>query len=386
MTEITDVDQLIILGNGFDLASGLNSTYDNFISFTLREHDTSIEEITHKINLTNVDQLFNTPITHLNSWYLLLVYSKISKDSTWREVEKQILKWIKDPDLSREFRANINSFNRHGIDYVTSHTATISALIFFKMHEESQLDKNITEFLFLELLKLEKDFERFLNSSAGYKIQNISYFDKARSILNNILEFDGYNRGYNIMSFNYTDPWNSRWDNAYDGYKEIKGPQNISMIHGISLGAKDDVNRIIFGIDNEGINAGSLGYKFTKVYRTLFMSSDNNIQSKYKPEKVFNTSLKAIKFYGHSLGEADYGYFQQMFDYLDLYNNNDLILYFFYSNWYESGRKDEELLQEQIFAVSKLIEKYGNTMSNKYHGSNLLTRLIQNKRIVIQKI
>lgn len=386
MTQIKDVDQLVILGNGFDLASGIHTTYENFIDFVLEENKIDIEQITDSIDRINVNQVSNSNIFRLNSWYLLLAHSKMSKDPTWKEVEGQILKWINNYKLSIDFNSDVTRFKLRGIETINSHSATISALIFIKMYSVSQLNKSLNEFLFFELLKLEKDFERFLNKRAGYNYQNIMYFDNSRSILNNILDFDEYNLGYNIMSFNYTDPWNSRWDNGYDGYQNVRNPENISMIHGLALGANDEVNRIIFGVDNEGINAGSLEYKFTKVYRTLFMNSDTNIQRKYKPEKVFNSSLKAIKFYGHSLGEADYGYFQQMFDYLDLYNNNELILYFFYSNWKGSGKKDEDLLQEQIFAVSRLIEKYGNTMNNKYHGSNLLTRLIQNKRIIIQKI
>lgn len=75
-----------------------------------------------------------------------------------------------------------------------------------------------------------------------------------------------------------------------------------------------------------------------------------------------------------------------MFDFYDLYKNNDLKLYFYFSNWPGSGFTDEEMLRLRVNEVTNLIGIYGTTLDNKYHGKNLLTKMQQTGRIVIKKI
>ena len=64
----------------------------------------------------------------------------------------------------------------------------------------------------------------------------------------------------------------------------------------------------------------------------------------------------------------------------DLYNSN-IKLIFYYSKI--EGRTVEEVRQEQYRNITKLIEQYGETLDNKAHGRNLLTRLIQTGRLKI---
>lgn len=90
--------------------------------------------------------------------------------------------------------------------------------------------------------------------------------------------------------------------------------------------------------------------------------------------------MDVIKFYGYSLARADYSYFQYIFDMYDLYNSN-IKLIFYYSKI--EGRTVEEVRQEQYRNITKLIEQYGETLDNKAHGRNLLTRLIQTGRLKI---
>ncbi len=71
----------------------------------------------------------------------------------------------------------------------------------------------------------------------------------------------------------------------------------------------------IFGIDNSSITAKDYSYVFTKSFRTLINYSDDRKPNGSEIQNVFDTNIKYIKFFGHSLGEADYSYLQQMFDY-----------------------------------------------------------------------
>lgn len=155
------------------------------------------------------------------------------------------------------------------------------------------------------------------------------------------------------------------------------------MVHGKALKKSDNNNRLIFGIDHTRISADDVCYRFTKNFRTLILNGSKPMKDK---NNIYEENINIIKFYGHSLCEADYSYFQQMFDFYEIYGNNKLKLYFYFSNWFESGITDTELLQKNVAAITNLIEIYGQTLDNKDHGKNLLTRLQQTGRIVVKQI
>ena len=75
------------------------------------------------------------------------------------------------------------------------------------------------------------------------------------------------------------------------------------------------------------------------------------------------------------MSEADYSYFQSIFDYYNLYSNNNVSLLFYYSEGYE-----------QTDAIYNLINEYGKTLSNKEQGKNLLHKLLLENRLKIIKI
>lgn len=85
-----------------------------------------------------------------------------------------------------------------------------------------------------------------------------------------------------------------------------------------------------------------------------------------------NNSPLIIKFYGHSLSEADYSYFQSIFDYYNLYSNCRMGLVFYYSEGYE-----------QTDEIYRLINVYGDTLSNQKQGKNLIHKLLLENRLKI---
>ena len=88
-----------------------------------------------------------------------------------------------------------------------------------------------------------------------------------------------------------------------------------------------------------------------------------------------NNMPLTIIFYGHSLSKADYSYFQSIFDYYDIYSNNNVSLIFYYSEGYE-----------QTDAIYELINSYGKTLSNKDQGKNLIHKLLLENRLKIEQI
>ena len=170
-----------------------------------------------------------------------------------------------------------------------------------------------------------------------------------------------------ILSFNYTS--------LFD-LLEVESPCLYSNVHGklCNKSCKNDCNScsIIFGIDDNLIqteNSSSGLHIFSKTFRKMLDTS--NPTSILPPNNIPLT----IKFYGHSLSEADYSYFQSIFDYYDLYSNSKVNLIFYYSEGYE-----------QTDAIYKLINTYGQSLSNKDQGKNLIHKLLLENRLKIEKL
>ena len=215
----------------------------------------------------------------------------------------------------------------------------------------NEKESNIREYnYFLRSINLLKYILRVYYTDTQTSDESI-FFEKTKNN-NGIFELSN-----DILSFNYTIPVQSF---------------NWCSIHG-SLGAKN----IIFGInyDSLGSHFSNPPIPFSKSYRTLENSLLSNIR--------LSKDIKNILFYGHGLGEADYPYFQSIFDSIDLYHGNTRLIFFW--DAYDENRK-LELHKEMLKKVVNLIEKYGQTFSNKDHGRNLLTKLKVENRILIKEI
>lgn len=241
-----------------------------------------------------------------------------------------------------------------------------------KNSQKSKVEELIIKLLMGELHKLEIDFQNYLIK----EIEKGEYKSKAKNFLQTILSDGGFLLSYSAFSFNYTDSCS------------VKSEFQVAFrnVHGV-LNQNSNESKIIFGIDNisSDSRAEDIGYRFTKSYRTmsLYTEIENDKAFWDKIDNIFTQDIEVIKFYGHSLARADYSYFQYIFDMYDLYNS-DIKLIFYYSKI--EGRTVEKIRQEQYRNITMLIEQYGETLDNKAHGRNLLTRLIQTGRLKIKEL
>ncbi|MCT1173548.1 bacteriophage abortive infection AbiH family protein [Lactococcus lactis] len=399
-------NQLIILGNGFDLACGLKSTYRDFFDYIL-----------YKKEAEN------------NYWYFVFqsLNSRNRLNNNWTDIERQILVELKNieflykkgifkkGELNVRSKASdfVNSLSESPEDYSLRVTALAAASAIQQHYFEIPSKKELQTHLIKKILLLEEHFCNYLNEQIeieqshidDYFINNedkgqnnyfiksliIEYFiltskipsiplEKIISILEKIKENDSFDSFFNqiqginqlflddeddeieiiknnILSFNYTE-----------SFKDL----NIRNIHG----ALSEGN-IIFGIDYDRlkVNFEQPPIEFSKSYRILEngRSTSMNISS----------DINIIKFYGHGLGEADYSYFQAIFDSVDLYHSNTKIV-FYWSDY--QGVEKQAIRVEQVKNVTKLIEEYGTTFTNKDHGRNLLTKLQLENRLQIEEI
>lgn len=114
---------------------------------------------------------------------------------------------------------------------------------------------------------------------------------------------------------------------------------------------------------------------FTKTFRTLESTSHYDAFS-----DVFNDEPPdCIKFFGHSLSEADYSYFQSIFDHVGLYGGTTALMFLYRPDARYDG-------SDLYLKVTKLINRYGDTLDNKDHGKNLLHKLILENRLSIKRV
>ena len=121
--------------------------------------------------------------------------------------------------------------------------------------------------------------------------------------------------------------------------------ENVAHVHGtLSAG------NIIFGIDASGNIRGD-AHIFTKAHRKMLLGNSPS---------VLPRSVNRIKFYGHSLGEADYSYFHSIFDHYNLYGDDlDLLnyrtgdkpveLYFYFTDY--NGSDETTLRRNTVNSV-----------------------------------
>ena len=178
-----------------------------------------------------------------------------------------------------------------------------------------------------------------------------------------------------ILDFNYTTP------GLLFGYST---PLYLN-VHGLA-----QRGNIIFGIDGKNLNPNQPYYastvKFTKTYRLLALSDEPH-PSLVRPYTAGepNSATKVIKFYGHALADADYSYFQTVFDEVNLYESNTKLI-FYYNQYRPDVTLQAETVREAMHEkVNRLITTYGATLDNDHHGRNLLHKLLLEGRLTIKQ-
>lgn len=406
--------QLLIIGNGFDLHCGLKSSYRDFFRSAI------LNPIGGELALKRQKAQF------IGFWENLLIkyYECNQYDNySWCDIESIIKKtlemiYVKSEHCEKGLwtyalyaTENNIDLNNSELDFsiIEEYILECCLLKINEAHRRSSYDDRLNllnKYLQSELKKLEKRFCKYLknnidnlNNESGL---NEKYIVNAANLLAQITEFteadfsdmddiidnheeeneiyglydleerfetelskDFNNLCYvNILSFNYT--------NLFD-ILNFKSPCRYSNVHGKLCNNQCNDNcsssNVIFGIDDSVIQSQGVDSNlrlFSKTYRKMLAFSDpiNILPPKDK--------IIEIKFYGHSLSEADHSYFQSIFDYYDLYSNNNVSLIFYYSKGYEN-----------YDAVYKLINKYGETLNNKDQGNNLLHKLLLENRLKI---
>ena len=116
---------------------------------------------------------------------------------------------------------------------------------------------------------------------------------------------------------------------------------------------------------------------FTKSFRTI----DSYVNNIWRGRFILKRQIDVITIYGHSLGKADYSYFETIFDNSNLYDSRTCLQVYYYA---EKNRPEKNLLEKRRIesALINLLTDYGKTLSNG-HGENIVNKMVLENRIEV---
>ena len=299
-----------------------------------------------------------------NFWDIYFLFKYLAGNNSinknWSDIEKEIKYFITNDGVfygtvffnKKEFEEifdNIINDKAPRLDGDSHDAALLTHYILEIPSNKSDFD----EFFFLELKKFEKVFKEYINKEV--EKNNLPYKENSEELLNNLVK--DINSTY-VLSFNYTE---LRDINLYE----------VENVHG-KLSSE-----IIFGIDYENIKVTNNAFKYSKTYRKLLMNINDSKHSSL-PQ-----GIKKIICFGHSLADADYSYFQSIFDFYSIYDS-EIRVEFCFSVFNEKFEK--QIKNDQLKSITKLLSKYGETMDNDNHGRNLMHKLLLENRVGIIEV
>lgn len=432
--------QLIVLGNGFDLACGLKSSYNDFFLDRFKKlfgdgnlpNSATIEDeyfqnkLSDKRDTIWVDtgQLSNpriplkqTPgykITRpdyfkkfsknwtndkqtLTRWDVIFLFAELCLDKKvsayqWQDIESIILEAISIAlDFQNKYSLKLNYASTVNISLSSMSGEQLFKKLIYNISftGELSIEKTAAELL-NELEKFESAFANFITQQ--YELEPSSnYISKAKDLLERLSRCYGIYLTQNaplevdVLSFNYSldkrfldilnDTRIESWSNIH-GIASFDDPnvRNISKDKAENIG-DGLIPAPIFGVDNHNIDDNDdWRIIFTKPYRVI----ENGVNEIRKSNGYANTDK--ITIYGHSLGQADYSYFETIFDENNLYNSNTEIEYFYYA-----GKDPLEKVKNRKNATKtlyNLLTDYGKTLSDQ-HGNNIINKLNIENRLTI---
>ena len=149
---------------------------------------------------------------------------------------------------------------------------------------------------------------------------------------------------------------------------------------------------IIFGIDGTKCADNPLAFPFSKTYRVMTAGTDFGegiVHTSNGSPLSMETSI--VRFYGHSLGEADYAYFQAIFDSVNLYASDTKLVFYYKPHHKPTGNESDSALEQRArnsmaIKVARLLSEYGNTLDNEDHGRNLMHKLMIEGRLEVRRL
>ena len=347
---------LIIIGNGFDLHLGLNSSFGDFFKKRLFVNDV----FTNRKN---------------NLLYELIYFRFYSEEFGRRgfieKISTSSINWMDVEKFLKDVATNKTTLDTIYQCYEYKDSKSLPGFFDRKMIRCASLFENrkipsregtemIHKVLKDDLFDFKNDFIDYLKEQIS-KIPN--YKDLQKSFLKRILSsLPNFTNSdiVQIVNFNYS---------KIDGTKYVE-----ANVHGLLN------EEIVIGYDSSMLDIkDSDAFELSKEWQKIGI--DYYYHYPDKEDVVEN-----IVFYGHSIGEQDYPYFFEIFDSCDLLSKNcSSKLYFCYSK-YGNVQEQIEALTKYKMNISRMLNAYERHHEPGKQRNMIVSKLKMKRRLQIVEI
>lgn len=348
---------ILVIGNGFDLAHGLPTRYGDFLEFVkvIRQvkngeslKDVDWGELNPKIKEQIIDSEMDEKSPHFfgrkqckdllndNIWVDYFLQCNMYQKENWIDFESEISNVIQSIDG-----------DMHGLSYdlkLEDEFEALSNSFFNSKYSNSQMSyKRLRNVLDKDLNKLIRVLELYLCAFVS-NIENIEILCDIKSI-----SID------NILSFNYTDTYKRIYD--------PKGLAEYDYIHGkAERKHSTDTNNMVLGIDeylSEDRKNRDIDFiAFKKYYQRIYKKTgckykdwieeiresrqevEEKLRLKYPiqiPLKEFPEEMKHnLYIYGHSLDVTDKDILREL-----ILNDNVYTIIYYHKTYDDNGKNDK---------------------------------------------
>lgn len=370
-------EELVIIGNGFDLKCGLNTKYIDFWKYQRKNNESFNQFICYleanslsnfnDIKLEEIPISLEKGISFLDVFFSLTdwVNGVLGSDKTWSGIEDMLLigfifsrnQIVLNFEYIIDCFREINNFKYNRNIYIDQFAHLIAAkylkLVF---GEQNVSTRELHDYILSELDVFSHNFSIYISNQIT---EHLDYSSNAQLLINKITG-DQFT-DCNIVSFNYTEPVKT---------------STLANIHGLASKKK-----IVFGITS-GLTDNAKKqthnewyYKATKEYKIAKVQS-NNIRI-----SINNNSIKNIFIYGLSLGEQDYDFFENLFNkYECLKADPKAKIVFCFSKY--GNKSFDDVSEEIVNKVTNLLNIYGDS----HNEFGLFRRLTQNGYLIFKFI
>ena len=376
---------MFVIGNGFDLACGLKSSFADFFAPRIQA---ILKKSAVEGSSVYTAQMLASATNDLDYtvWDLVVIkrnrdLSAVGKGTLWADFESMIEQQLvlKSPGAGLPKRNLIDQLAYDITNRFSSGSSSISkrkalnaeaAYLANELGHRSISNEAAHQFYYDELKGLEAQFLDYLKAEV---VENrAGYLVRAQRLLDILIDQSESEKSSSVstislLNFNYTDPTM--------GYHDV----NLTNIHGsLRLG------EVVMGIDGRELIDVDRTMSFTKTYRLMTLpplKAGTLVQS----SDYLSGKTTVIKFFGHSLAKADYSYFQALFDGLNLYSGSIRLV--FYCRDYRNA--DGTIIHTKartVSAVKDLLTEYSWTLDNRDHGRNLIHKLLIEGRLSIVEL
>ena len=359
-------ETILILGNGFDLAMGRKTSYNDFLEFAEKlfaEKDIQLEDFLYS-NQIDIEKYRN------NLYIQFINENKFKLGDNWSNLEIMISQLAEAIDF---FRLNsdklylesgelhpkyIGHFRKMMNEEGNSASKIFIGTIFFKLYYSSGWDKLERELALSELnekfiyhLELLTELLEIYLSYRDYLDFDINKIPQVGTALDAITDIS---ESY-VISFNYTHTPNRLYNISLGKTHFIHGEINLSR-------QKSEINTMVFGIEDKETDVNSSLIPYQKYYQRIVKETGSEyldfLMPRYAEDSYGGLKKKNIIVFGHSVDPLDKEIFEKCFEIADLvikkYNYR-----FIFTYYNESAKRSIVKNLAIILGKDKLVELTG---------------------------